>query len=160
MEIFGLPAHPLIVHAAVVLVPLAALAAAVTCWRSQWRRWFILPVIALAVGGAFFSVLAANSGEDLEERIEEHRIEEHSEAGEAARTFSLLFAATTVGLGAVVFLDDRKKAPSWAPMAAYAVVVLAGVAATVGMVNAGHSGAEAAWKDRVAELTATAPHQA
>ncbi len=61
LKIFGLPAHPLVVHATVVLVPLAALlvaaaalwpalrcgrrcAGASGCYRSAWlpsrSRWF------------------------------------------------------------------------------------------------------------------------
>lgn len=161
MEIFGIPAHPFLVHVPVVLVPLAALGVVITCWRKEWRRWFILPLLGMALIGAVFSIFAANSGEDLEHAVkrgasaaERDRIEEHAEAGEMARNLSLLFAVTAAGLGAVVYLDERKKATSWAPVAAYAVVVLAGAAATIGMVNAGHSGAGAAWKDRVTETTA------
>ncbi|MGE0570889.1 MAG: DUF2231 domain-containing protein, partial [Dehalococcoidia bacterium] len=148
--------HPFFVHVPVVLIPVAALGFALTGWRREWRRWFIVPLLALTLAGAVFSVLAANSGEDLEERVEdnvsraeEDRIEEHAEAGEMARNLSLLFAATAIGLGAVVFFDERKRVPAWAPLAVYAVVVVAGAGASIGMAVAGHSGAEAVWTERV-----------
>ncbi|MGE0572167.1 MAG: hypothetical protein AB7P25_13825, partial [Dehalococcoidia bacterium] len=65
MDIFGIPAHPFFVHVPVVLIPVAALGFALTGWRREWRRWFIVPLLALTLAGAVFSVLAANSGEDL-----------------------------------------------------------------------------------------------
>ena len=64
-RLMGLPAHALIVHAAVVLVPLAMLALVVTGWRAPWRQVYALPVALLAAGGAFFAILAAGSGEPL-----------------------------------------------------------------------------------------------
>jgi len=157
LEIFGIPAHPFFVHVPVVLIPVAAIGIAATGWRKQWRRWFIIPLLALTLVGGTFSVLAANSGEDLEHAVkrnastaERDRISDHVGAGETARNLSLLFGATALGLGAVVFLDERKQVPAWAPLAVYAVVVLAGAGATVGMVVAGHSGADAAWTERLA----------
>jgi hypothetical protein len=41
-KVYGLPAHPLLVHAAVVLVPLAAVALVTTGWRETWRRAYLL----------------------------------------------------------------------------------------------------------------------
>jgi uncharacterized membrane protein len=61
----GLPLHPLVVHAAVVFVPLAALvgiAYVVPRWR-QLLRW---PMLAVAVAAAIAVQVAAMSGEDLE----------------------------------------------------------------------------------------------
>ncbi|MFN0096079.1 MAG: DUF2231 domain-containing protein, partial [Dehalococcoidia bacterium] len=156
MEIWGLPAHPLIVHAVVILVPLAAIGAAATAWRAEWRRWFMVPVVLLALVGAVSSVLAANSGEDLEERVEdrvseteEERIEDHGEAGEMARNLSLLFGATIVAFSGVALAERQKKAlPKALPLATWAVVVVVGLGATIAIISAGHSGAEAVWKER------------
>jgi hypothetical protein len=55
---FGLPAHPLVVHAAVVLVPLAALAFVATGWRAAWRQAYYLPIMLLAVAGSVASWIA------------------------------------------------------------------------------------------------------
>jgi hypothetical protein len=158
MEVLGLPAHPLIVHVPVIIVPLAALLVVATGWRRDLRRWFMVPLVLLAVAGGIGSVLAANTGEDLEEGIEdgineaeEERIEEHEEAGDLARNGALAFMVVAIGAGAVAYAgDERRGLPSWSPPVAYAVAAVVGILAVGAMINAGHSGAEAAWKERVA----------
>ena len=65
--LFGLPAHPLIVHAVVVLVPLAAIggiAIALSAWVRAHIGWL---VVAFAVAGVVLVPLATGSGEALEE---------------------------------------------------------------------------------------------
>lgn len=65
MDLFGLPWHPLIVHAAVVLVPLGALGAlAALTWRRARRRYGLLTEVVL-VSGAIAAVAARLSGEQL-----------------------------------------------------------------------------------------------
>jgi uncharacterized membrane protein len=53
-ELFGLPAHPLLVHAAVVLLPLAALATIVVAVVPKTRRHYapVALVLAIAALGA------------------------------------------------------------------------------------------------------------
>ena len=84
--VFGLPAHPLLVHAAVVLVPLAALALIATGWHEAWRRAYLLPITLLAVGGAGFSFLAKQSGESLQQSVRAagKRVGDHPEQGDTA----------------------------------------------------------------------------
>lgn len=69
--LFGLPAHPLVVHAAVVLLPLAAILTIVVAVWPKARR----PYGAVAVGMALVSTiavaLASGSGEQLEEQVKE-----------------------------------------------------------------------------------------
>jgi hypothetical protein len=61
MEINGLPLHPLVVHAAVVFGPLAALAALLYALVPRWRdrlRWPMLVLAVIATGSimlAYFS---------------------------------------------------------------------------------------------------------
>ncbi|MCB9482719.1 MAG: hypothetical protein H6675_01805 [Dehalococcoidia bacterium] len=50
-SIAGLPAHPLVVHGAVVLVPLAAVALIAIGWRKDWRKHYSLPVALIAWAG-------------------------------------------------------------------------------------------------------------
>lgn len=155
-RLMGLPAHALIVHAAVVLVPLAMLALVVTGWRAPWRQVYALPVALLAAGGAFFAILAAGSGEPLEHRVRDAgrdqglgrvNFGDHPEEGEMARTLAAVFALTAIGLFLVTRYGKRWNLPEWAPTAVYAVAALAGLGATGIMVAAGHSGAELVWKD-------------
>jgi len=61
----GLPLHPLVIHAAVVLIPLSGLLGvlyAVPRIRA-WARWPLLVVSAAALGAAF---VATQSGEALQ----------------------------------------------------------------------------------------------
>ena len=75
----GLPAHVLLVHAVVVLVPLAALLAVVAAvWPAARRRLgFLTPLVALlALAGV---PLATEAGEWLEEHVPESPlVEQHA----------------------------------------------------------------------------------
>ena len=65
----GLPLHPLIVHAAVVAIPLTALLAIGAAWIARVRDWLgiVFPLIASAATVA--TLLAQESGEALAEQI-------------------------------------------------------------------------------------------
>ncbi|PKQ21842.1 MAG: hypothetical protein CVT65_16395, partial [Actinobacteria bacterium HGW-Actinobacteria-5] len=65
MDVLGLPLHPLVVHAAVVLVPLAALGALVVLAWARARDRYGWLVVAFAVAGAGAAVVARLSGEAL-----------------------------------------------------------------------------------------------
>ena len=96
--IFGLPLHPLIVHATVVLVPTTTLLVALAAIYPRFRSW-IGPVPALA---ALLSVvlvpLSTGSGEELEGRVgDSHLIEEHAELAD-----TLIWLVIPLALVAVV----------------------------------------------------------
>ncbi|GMV84428.1 MAG: hypothetical protein AMXMBFR80_02860 [Dehalococcoidia bacterium] len=153
--IAGLPAHALLVHAAVVLVPLAAVALAVTCWKASWRKAYSLPVALIAVGGAAAALLAKEAGESLEDTVARAarsegvtaRFGDHPEQGDAAFAFALLLAFAAVAVWAVDRWGKRFNLPAWAPLATYAVALVPAGIALIIMVVAGHSGAELVWKD-------------
>lgn len=82
-QIAGLPAHPLLVHAVVVLVPLAALMVVVgSVWPAARRRLGILtPIVALVA--LIFVPLAKEAGEALERQVPESAVlERHTELGD------------------------------------------------------------------------------
>lgn len=109
-DIGGLPAHPLIVHLPVVLVPLATIGALAMLIRPAWRRSFEVPTAVLAVVAAVATQLALMSGEQLEEDVRKSElIEKHSQIAEQARPFVFIFAALMV---AVVMCDvvQRRRA--------------------------------------------------
>ena len=151
----GLPAHALLVHAAVVLVPLAAIALAGLCWKSEWRKHYSLPVAGLAVLGAIFAFLAKSSGEPLEERIEDAarasgtraRFGDHPEQGDTAFIFALVLAIAAVAVWAVDRYGVRWGLPKRSPFAVYAIALIPAALALVTIIIAGHSGAELVWKD-------------
>ncbi len=68
-QIAGIPAHPLLVHAAVVFVPLLALGSVVYALFAPLRYRFRWPVGLLALAGAGSVVLAQQSGEAFRRRL-------------------------------------------------------------------------------------------
>ena len=65
----GLPVHPLVVHAVVVLLPLACLGTIAIAVRPVWReRYGVLVVACAAIATALIPV-ATSSSEALEERV-------------------------------------------------------------------------------------------
>ena len=78
-NIFGLPVHPLIVHATVVVVPTAALAVALYALWPRFRAWSGWGPLALSVAAVVLTPLSTSSGESLEHRLGHSAlIEKHS----------------------------------------------------------------------------------
>jgi uncharacterized membrane protein len=79
----GLPLHPLLVHAVVVLVPLAVVAAVAMAVSSTVRArygWLFVGLATLALGSV---PLATSSGEALQSRVQETAaIERHTHMGD------------------------------------------------------------------------------
>lgn len=149
-ELFGLPAHPLVVHAAVVLLPLAAMATLACAAVPRVRRHFAPVAFALALAATLAVGLAQGSGEALEDRIDETQlVEEHTERGEQVLPWAV---AVTVAAGAVTATSAaasrRPGLPSRSVTAAVvAVSLIAGAGAIWTVVDVGHSGAKATWED-------------
>ncbi|HSU11443.1 MAG TPA: DUF2231 domain-containing protein, partial [Pseudonocardia sp.] len=59
LTVDGIPAHPLVVHAVVVLLPLAAVATLLVVARPVWRRQLGVWVLLLAAAGVFAVPVAA-----------------------------------------------------------------------------------------------------
>jgi uncharacterized membrane protein len=154
-KIIGLPAHPLVVHAAVVLVPLAVIAFAVLCWKTEWRKSYLLPVTLLSIAGGVAALLAKQSGEPLQHSIrtaaraagQTGALGDHPEQGDTAFVWAFLFMCAVVAYWAVLRWGSRWSVPSWAPKAGYYAVLVPGAIALVTMMIAGHSGAALVWKD-------------
>ena len=154
-EILDLPVHALVVHVAVIMVPIAAAALIATGWRKDWRRHYSLPIALFATVGAAASIVAAQSGAWLETAVRKNataqgihaRFGEHPEQGDSAEFFAIFLAVTALAFWALDRWHDRLKLPSWVPMAGYVVALFPALLATVTMVIAGHSGAKLVWKD-------------
>lgn len=161
--VLGLPLHALIVHFAVILVPLAALALIGTCWNSRWRKRYALGIAVIAIVGAGAAFVAAESGESLSHSIklaaassgqeaqasrrDGELLGEHPEEGQRAEVVAVIFASTA---GALFVFDEwgaRFHASGAMVSAVYAGASIAGVLAIMTMLLAGHSGAALVWKD-------------
>lgn len=164
--LFNLPAHPLIVHAVVVLVPLVAIGAiAVVIWPAVRSRIGWLVVVG-AVLNVVLTPLATGSGEALKDRVGETAVlEEHVELGELLLPW---VAALAVLILVDMLLSRRRKRVGepvdsgtpdrhrWLgggllgrPVALLlAALVLGSATGSAVMITLiGHNGAKATWSD-------------
>lgn len=141
--IMGLPVHPLVVHSAVVLVPLVALSALAMSYWPSFSRKYGKPILILAVIAQAALFLAKASGEPFEERLGKE-VEKHSEFGETA-------PLTFIPLLVLLFIRwrmDRSGATVGSARVRRMVSVLLAAAAILALVYiylTGHSGAESVW---------------
>ncbi|MCW2741797.1 MAG: hypothetical protein JWR45_2219 [Blastococcus sp.] len=143
--VFGLPTHAIVVHATVVLVPLAALVVLLHAfWPVARRRLGI--VTPLLAGVALVLVpLATQSGEALERSVGRSAlIERHAGLADGMLPWAIGLFAVAVGL----WLLDRRPAqrrPRWMPVVAGVLAVVAVVGTVQQVVRVGHAGAKATW---------------
>ena len=141
MNFFGLPLHPLVVHAAVVLIPLASLGALVVVVSAWARERFGWLTVAFAVAAAGAAIAARLSGEAFALSLGgiEPLIATHRQWGELtpwpAATLAIL-------LPAGLLIRSRSRA-AW--VAAAVLTALAAVAGLTLVALSGHSGATAVW---------------
>ncbi|TNM47208.1 hypothetical protein FHP29_03295 [Nocardioides albidus] len=146
MELNGVPLHPLVVHAAVVFTPLAALAAlgyAVPSWRDR-LRWPLVVLAAVSVVSVWVAYL---SGEDLmADRFGAatgpfaERLRTHADWAERLRIGVTAFAVLAF---AAAWLHSRTGAVR---TALTALTVLAALATLVLVFLTGDAGAQATWR--------------
>ena len=155
----GVPAHPLLVHAVVVLLPLAALGAVAVAVRPGWSRPYG-PLVALAaLGGAASAALATVTGRQLEAAIGVTPqfapvIDAHEQLGDLTLWVSWPFAALAVATVVLAFRSTTREEGGGGGTATRtrtgtrvlgAVTAVVGVVAVVLVVLTGHSGAAAVW---------------
>ena len=152
MDLNCVPVHPLVVHAVVVLGPLAALAGLLYAFVPRWRWLLRWPLVALAVVTAIAAVVAAQAGEALLElRPElEPLVEEHEERGEMLRTVAVAYAVVALvaawalgGASALASGRGARETRFGIPVAA--VLAVGAVALLVMLFLAGDSGSRAVW---------------
>lgn len=159
-ELFGLPAHPLVVHAAVVLVPLAAIGVLLIAFWPAARARLGVAVVVIAALGTLFAYLAVESGGYLEDQVTEtEQVEEHAKLGDsglASAVAVLLGAVAVTGLGVYEkrrsvpddgegTRSDRKVLYLRTGVGVVAVVLVS--LGTLQIARIGHSGAKATWGD-------------
>lgn len=151
----GLPAHVLLVHFVVVLVPLSALALVVSAlWpRAARRLGLILPALAFVT--LVTVPLTTQAGEWLERHVDsDPLVRKHAELGDgllpwAAGLFLLATAVwwTTRRTPAPQGPTDRARSVAVVKVAAAVLSVVVAAGAVVDVYRIGDSGAKAAWHD-------------
>lgn len=149
-SLFGLPVHPLIVHATVVVVPAAAVAVALAAVWSRFRRWFSWGTPAAAVAATILVPLATSSGESLQQQLPRTAlIEAHVRLAEGLLPWVIALSVLAVAgwwmHGLAGRFSPRRPLARWLPVLVAVLAVVAAVGTLVEVVLIGHSGAAAAW---------------
>jgi hypothetical protein len=156
--LFGLPAHPLLVHGVVVLLPLVAVGLVVMVVVPRSRSHLMWATLVLALVVAILTPLAAESGEELAHDVRETGALEHHEGlGENLTPFAVGLAIAAAALaGEDVWRrhtdddgehsDRAESRARWVRGVVGGVVVVVAVAATAQAIAVGHSGAAATWE--------------
>jgi predicted membrane protein DUF2231 len=149
-ELFGLPAHPLVVHAAVVLLPIAAVATIVCAAIPRSRRHYAPVALGVALAATIAVGFAQGSGEELQHKVDETElVEEHTEQGEQVLPWAIAVTVAAAAVTALPYLERRR--PDLPGRTITAVVLVASLVAGIGaswtVIDVGHSGAKATWDD-------------
>lgn len=160
--IFGLPAHPLFVHAPIVLLPLLAMVTVVAAVRPGVARR-LGPWLPLAAAAVFVSVLlAVSSGQALDKALDLGDAKHHAALARTTRLLSFGLVVATAALWWVARrrpaappTDDASTASSAGtasrrrPSAVLGVVAAVAIVfaslSTVWVVRTGHEGARIHW---------------
>lgn len=144
--VLGLPVHALVVHAVVVLVPLAAAGVAAIAVVPRWRERFGVLVLLVTTAGLVMVPVASRSGYALRDRLDaggvvREQIQRHVEIGRLVIWPTLALWVLAIAL---VVLSRRGRADRVVTAVAV-LAVLASVAAAGAVVRAGHLGSTAVW---------------
>lgn len=154
MERIGdLPAHPLLVHFPVVMIPLLTIGAVWIAVRPSARQSLSGYLALLGIATFASTLLAASSGDALATIFSEGTdyadvIADHRGQGELLRFFSGIFAALLLGVWAMTRRgmgaeagDGRRSVV----LTVSALCVVAGLVSSAWVVRTGHSGATNSW---------------
>lgn len=162
----GLPLHALVLHATVVLIPLAGLLGVVFA-VPRLRAWATVPLPLVAVAAAVSALVTAASGQNLKEAGGQggaglggpvlDLVEEHQDLAQQLVVMTLIYAAVAV-VAAVVAWRAQRRAPNGsgggpgdgrsgaALLTGLSVLlVLGAVAVTYQTFRVGDVGSEAVW---------------
>ncbi|WP_327091704.1 hypothetical protein OIE66_14055 [Nonomuraea sp. NBC_01738] len=145
-EVLGLPAHPLIIHFAVVLTPLLAAVSVVYALVPRWRELLAWAVVALAVAAPLAVFAARQSGLNLRQSprmagvggAQAERIATHQ-----SFATPLLISVIALGVAALLLVFAARNRTAGLVLGGL-TIVLAAVAAYY-VFRAGDSGARAVW---------------
>ncbi|MFI6760351.1 DUF2231 domain-containing protein [Micromonospora sp. NPDC050417] len=153
-EIMGLPVHPLVVHAAVVFVPLLVLLAIGYGVLPRFRSKIGWAVAALAVAAPAATLVAKLSGKELLEVLRAKgyppqildQLAEHQGYGDLLFWFSLGLGVSAILLLLSTSAPARSRnLPGWLSGVLVSLVIVFGVLSAVYVYLTGDSGASVVW---------------
>lgn len=141
-----LPMHPLVVHAATVLLPLSLVGVVLAVLLPRLRpRLAGLSVLGLAAA-AVAAWIAEESGESLADRV--GVAQDHARYGEILPVLAVAALVVAAAWWRLQGGPPVAGAPDWAARAAGAGVVVTAAVTMAVTVLAGHSGAVSVWQSR------------
>lgn len=150
----GIPVHVLVVHAVVVLLPLAAVGTVVLALVPPWRVRYGFVVTALAVAATAAIPVATQSGEQLQGHVGIPVAQaEHPELGNQLIWFAVPLVLVAAALWLLALRGRRAggEGPGRGLMTAVAVLgIVVAVANVYQVYRVGDSGAKAVWEDKIA----------
>ena len=147
-RVFGLPAHPLIIHVPVVFVPILGLTVLAVMFNFRWFERHGALVAAFSVVSLAATLLAVGAGQAFKEDPElrlpmnDPTLHDHQDAGITVRLAMVILTALLVGL---LF---ARRAPNAAKVTLRVLTVLFALTALVMVIRTGHLGAKLAWGER------------
>ncbi|MFN8015025.1 MAG: DUF2231 domain-containing protein [Acidimicrobiia bacterium] len=155
----GIPAHPLLVHIPVVLVPLVLITVLIASLKPSWHKTFAIPTAALSVVVFIGSYFAKESGEHLEELLDEKEslLEKHINYGDKFMLIALVLLLVVViwSLYGKYFKSSAQKIfnSNVIRIIVCVVAVLYLAFASYFVYLTGHSGAKSVWNETSTEKT-------
>jgi hypothetical protein len=154
-QINGLPAHVLLIHLVIVLVPVAALLLIAQAWSPVVRRWAGILGPLLALGALGLVPVTTHAGEWLKDRLPKTRaIERHANLGDqllpwVAAMFVLSLAVWRLGRRQSEAAKPLTQPPTQGSVRVQLLVAVLATAVAAGnlvtVYRIGDSGAKAVW---------------
>lgn len=154
-QISGLPVHPLVVHLAVVMIPLFALCTIAYCALPNFRDRLRAEVVVTGVLAFFGAWFAAGSGEELEHRlkgapgVDQALVHDHAEAGDLLRIVTWVLVVLTLVAVFTVLKPVKGGMRGVAAKVVAVLLVLGSLFVGYQTYVTGHSGAKATWGHNV-----------
>lgn len=152
----GLPAHVLLVHFLVVLVPLTALLEIVCAlWPGVRRGHTVWLTLVLAVVTLVLTPITTYAGEWLYD-MRPHPgaiLQAHADRGGTMIYFSVALLAVAIALAILRTAErrsDNARLPTTVVIAAVAIAV--GIASTIQLYRIGDTGAQSVWGNEITHL--------
>jgi uncharacterized membrane protein len=149
MTVFGLPLHPLIVHATVVIVPVAAISVLMATFWPRFRRWASWGPLAAAVLAVILVPITTSSGESLEHALpRSDLIQAHVHLADGLLPWVIVLLVGAAGVWWAQLAPSRPRLWTFPRALVIAVMLVASIGAIGSLLEValiGHSGAAAAW---------------
>lgn len=145
-EIFGLPLHPLAVHAVVIVLPVATVATIAVLFSGSWRARLVTGVVALNAVCVVLTYVARESGKEFYAALGgpgvlPQEAQDHRKLGLMLIWYVLVFFALSV----LSWLLARKRSGGWFATGANLLTAAAAAVTLYWVIRVGHSGTNAVW---------------